>query len=96
MFAGCTSLTTAPDLLSTRLANGCYYQMFKGCTSLTHIKAMFINLLDPTVTPYVDPLYEWVSGVSDTGMFIKNADAAWDVTGVGGVPEGWTVQTASS
>jgi hypothetical protein len=70
--------------------------MFKGCTSLTHIKAMFINLLEPAESGYVDPLYEWVSGVSNTGTFIKNVDAVWDVTGVGGVPEGWTVQTASS
>ena len=35
MFSGCTSLTTAPSLPATTLANFCYYYMFNGCTSLT-------------------------------------------------------------
>jgi hypothetical protein len=35
MFAGCTNLTTAPELPATTLATGCYYSMFNGCSSLT-------------------------------------------------------------
>lgn len=35
MFAGCTSLTTAPQLPATTMAWGCYMKMFNGCTSLT-------------------------------------------------------------
>ena len=35
MFSGCTSLTTAPSLPATTLADYCYWQMFSGCTSLT-------------------------------------------------------------
>jgi len=35
MFLGCTSLTTAPALPATILANNCYQNMFYGCTSLT-------------------------------------------------------------
>ena len=35
MFDGCTSLTTAPELKATTLAENCYYRMFEGCTSLT-------------------------------------------------------------
>lgn len=35
MFAGCTSLKTAPELPATTLANNCYETMFFGCTSLT-------------------------------------------------------------
>ena len=35
MFFGCTSLTTAPALPVTTLANECYHSMFEGCTSLT-------------------------------------------------------------
>ena len=35
MFEGCTSLTTAPELLATTLANECYNGMFYGCTNLT-------------------------------------------------------------
>ena len=34
MFAGCTSLATAPELPATTLAAGCYANMFNGCTSL--------------------------------------------------------------
>ncbi|MCQ2794117.1 MAG: leucine-rich repeat protein [Bacilli bacterium] len=35
MFYGCTSLTQAPALPATVLADGCYNAMFYGCTSLT-------------------------------------------------------------
>ena len=35
MFRDCTSLTTAPELPATTLANSCYSSMFRGCTSLT-------------------------------------------------------------
>ena len=35
MFYGCTSLTTAPALPATNLANDCYSNMFSSCTSLT-------------------------------------------------------------
>ena len=34
LFDGCTSLTTAPSLPATTLADCCYFQMFYGCTSL--------------------------------------------------------------
>ena len=35
LFSGCASLTQAPELPATTLANNCYYSMFSGCTSLT-------------------------------------------------------------
>ena len=34
MFSTCTSLTTAPELPSTTLADSCYLGMFQGCESL--------------------------------------------------------------
>ena len=37
LFNGC-AITTAPELPVTTLANYCYSNMFKGCTSLTRIK----------------------------------------------------------
>ena len=40
MFDGCISLTTAPALPATTLANGCYYGMFGGCISLTTAPAL--------------------------------------------------------
>lgn len=40
MFAGCTALTTAPELPATTLASNCYLGMFKGCTLLTTAPAL--------------------------------------------------------
>ena len=40
MFYNCTSLTTAPVLPATTLANHCYFNMFYGCTSLTTAPAL--------------------------------------------------------
>ncbi len=40
MFNGCTSLTQAPSLPATILANFCYSSMFYGCTSLTKAPAL--------------------------------------------------------
>ena len=38
LFCGCTSLTTAPQLLATTLTDYCYCAMFSGCTSLTTVQ----------------------------------------------------------
>ena len=35
LFKGCASLTAAPALPATELAESCYYSMFEGCTRLT-------------------------------------------------------------
>ena len=40
MFRGCTSLTQAPTLPATTLANYCYNYMFSGCTALTQAPAL--------------------------------------------------------
>ena len=40
MFNNCKSLTTAPSLPATTLANNCYNFMFGGCTSLTTAPAL--------------------------------------------------------
>jgi hypothetical protein len=87
MFDGCTSLVNAPALPATELVIGCYSHMFNGCSNLNYVKALF------TTTPSSDYTYYWLNGVSETGTFVKNANATWDVTGVDGVPEGWTVET---
>ena len=41
-------------------------------------------------------LYGWVNGVASSGTFVKNSAATWNVVGVSGVPEGWTVETADA
>jgi hypothetical protein len=64
--------------------------MFKNCTNLSYIKAMF------TTTPGNSYTKDWVYNVKGTGTFVKNSAATWDVTGDNGVPTGWTVETASN
>lgn len=88
MFNGCTSLIQAPELLATTLTEECYIWMFRNCSNLNYIKAMF------TTTPDLAYTQDWVNGVAPTGTFVKNKDATWNVTGVDGIPEGWTVETA--
>ena len=89
MFQGCTSLTTAPALPATTLSEYCYYWMFYNCTKINYVKAMFTT--DPTTASYLD---DWLTGVSSTGTFVKNAAATW-TNEQAGIPTGWTVQTAS-
>ena len=60
--------------------------MFRGCTNLSYIKAMFTTAPGNNYTP------DWVRDVKATGTFVKSASANWDVSGVSGIPEGWEVQ----
>ena len=89
MFSGCTSLTTAPELPATTLVSSCYSYMFYGCTSLNNITmlATYIN------ASYC--LYDWVSGVADTGTFVKHflteIPTATSSNNYAGIPNGWTV-----
>ena len=89
MFRDCTGLTAAPELPATTLASYCYNNMFQGCTHLSRIKAMFLT------TPSTTYTRSWVQGVAAEGVFVKNAAATWNVTGVNGIPSGWTVETAT-
>ena len=89
MFRNCTNLTTAPELPAIKLVKNCYYCMFYGCSKLNYIKAMF------TTTPSTSYTSNWVNGVASTGKFIKNGNATWNVTGVHGIPSGWSIQSAA-
>lgn len=90
MFSDCKSLVTAPELPATTLAGSCYSGMFFSCSNLNYIKAMF------TTTPTNADTGMWVSAVADTGTFVKNSAATWNVTGPNGIPNGWTIETASA
>ena len=88
MFQNCTSLTTAPALPATTLAYSCYHSMFQGCTSLNYVKMLATDISASNC------LYYWVQNVAPTGTFIKHPDANIP-TGIGGIPTGWTVETAT-
>ena len=90
MFQNCTNLTTAPELPVTTLTDSCYRSMFQGCTSLNYIKCLATDISASNCTT------NWVIGVASSGTFVKNSTATWNVTGVDGIPTGWTVETALS
>ena len=56
LFRNCTSLTQAPELPATTLAEYCYYEMFLGCTSLTQAPEL------PATTLVDDCYWEMFSG----------------------------------
>lgn len=85
MFYGCTSLEVAPVLPAKEIYYDCYAGMFYECSKLNYVKALF--------TSNIGCCENWLYGVSSSGTFVKNAEATWDVVGVSGVPEGWTIQT---
>lgn len=86
MFTNCTSLTTAPELPATTLVSTCYRYMFEGCTKLNYIKMLATDISADSC------LFGWVKNVASSGTFVKSKNATWNVTGVNGVPSGWTIQ----
>lgn len=89
MFRDCSSLVEAPEISAENIASRCCIEMFYNCKSLKYIKAMFKQPYAPSVGYTTN----WVYGVSPTGTFVKNKNATWNVTGVHGIPTGWTVIT---
>lgn len=87
MFNTCMKLRTVPELPATNLVEGCYDHMFAYCVNLNYVKALF------TDEPSEKTTCEWLGGIWTTGTFVKSKDATWNVRGVSGIPEGWTVIT---
>ena len=88
MFYNCSSLTTAPELPATTLAKYCYSYMFCYCNKLNYIKMLATDISARSC------LSSWVTRVSSTGTFVKNAAMTSLPTGIDGIPSGWTVQNA--
>lgn len=86
MLRECEALTTAPELPATILADRCYEYMFVSSRSINYIKMLATDISASAC------LYSWAQYVASTGTFVKNVNATWDVTGVNGVPSGWTVR----
>ena len=85
MFKRCTSLVNAPALPATTLSQQGYLQMFYGCTNLNNVKCLAIDL---SAANCVD---NWLTSVSSTGTFTKNANMTSWPSGSSGIPTGWTV-----
>ena len=86
MFYNCTSLKYAPTLWNKTIGNYCYNYMFYGCTSLRYIKALF------STSPGSSSTANWVANVNtSSGVFVKQTNASWTVTGNNGAPTNWTI-----
>lgn len=86
MFYGCTSLTTAPELPASALTPNCYDLMFSNCTNLNYVKCLATNISADNCINY------WLSYVSPTGTFVKDADMSGWTTGSNGIPNNWAVE----
>lgn len=86
MFAGCARLRNAPVLHADYIQNSGCYEMFVNCANLQYVKCLATSFGS-------NACYRWLSGVSQTGTFVKDASATWD-TGESGIPSGWTVVDA--
>lgn len=80
-----TAIDTAPLLPASNLVVRCYSYMFSGCSNLAYVKMLATNI---TATAC---LSNWLSDVSSTGTFVKNAAMTTLPTGASGIPSGWTV-----
>lgn len=87
MFYGCSKIKEAPVLAAEKLRDRCYYGMFYGCSNLAYIKMLATDISAS------ECLTSWVTGVASSGTFVKNKNAKWNVTGVNGIPNNWTVVT---
>ena len=87
MFYGCTSLTTAPVLPAVNPKHLCYANMFQGCTSLNYVKCLFVY-----EDIMMNPTGGWLSNVSPTGTFVKDARMQEFETGPDGIPNNWTIE----
>ena len=66
MFELCP-IAEAPELPAETLVKGSYGNMFAGCNNLNYIKCLATNISASSCT------VNWVSGVSSTGTFVKDA-----------------------
>lgn len=91
MFRDHSTLLYAPELPATTLtgADGCYNDMFSGCSSLDYLKIGYTGNFPETegIGQYTD---NWVEGVSDTGKIIYNGSATTHSDDA--LPTGWAVE----
>ena len=85
MFYNCSNLNLAPVLAATELKNSCYYQMFANCSNLDMITCLATDISATNCTK------GWLSGVKESGTFVKATDMEdWD-RNENGIPSDWTV-----
>lgn len=104
MFQDCTSLTTSPNMFIKSLYDfdgGYFKMMFSGCTSLSAVTCIATGQTAYDSGNY-PPTEDWLSDVSENGVFYKHPDATvgdgnvtWRI-GTNGIPSGWTIQNVQT
>lgn len=100
-FYNCSSLERGPVLPATTIVAECYQRMFWGCTSLTWVKMMGTNYIQSAFKSNNDGWMQNVpsgdDAVSKGCVFVMNAHAPANLLPRDkfGIPEGWTIQTAT-
>lgn len=84
-FKNCVSLTSIELPFYTKLGQRHYLQCFYGCTNLNYIKMLSTDISATRC------LNDWVYNVAATGIFVKNINATWNVSGASGIPANWTI-----
>lgn len=93
MFQG-TLIEESPILPAVHIsdtADSCYVNMFKNCSNLRKITAYFTRNPGGTMLFTED----WVKGVANSGTFVKNRSASWNLEGNNGIPLNWNVETVT-
>jgi hypothetical protein len=89
MFSGCTSLVKSPVLPAQIVLNKSNESMFSGCSSLSYVKAMLLEFTGDGTT-------NWLSGVSEKGLFIKNSSLKTDDSfGPSSIPKDWDINVGT-
>lgn len=88
-FQGCTSLTAAPHLPATTLADACYAYLFTNCSALASISTAQTDFGNS-----ISACYDWVRGVASSGTFTCPSALGTSATisrGSSSCPNNWTV-----
>ena len=98
MFYGCTSLKKVENfspiftrhIVGKNGSNSYCYRMFYGCSSLNYVKCLMTNPYESgTSEPF--SMGSWLSGVSQTGTFVKKYGIYWP-NNINGIPSSWSVK----
>ena len=92
LFKNNTHVKSHPEkeliLSAPTLTEGCYQEMFSGCTGINNIVCLATDI---TAT---DATTNWLSGVAATGTFTKPSTVtAWSENSPSGIPTGWTAKS---
>lgn len=88
-FQGCTSLTAAPHLPATTLADACYAYLYTNCSALASISTAQTDFGNS-----ISACYDWVRGVASSGTFTCPSALGTSATisrGSSACPNNWTV-----